>query len=213
MIVKVCGMSERENVLQLLQEAAPDLMGLIFYEKSPRFVERTPVESAFFKNLPIQRVGVFVNAELKYVLEKIENYGLAYVQLHGDESLEYMLQIRSSSPVRIIKVIRVGDKVDWLELKKLEEAVDIFLFDTQTEKFGGSGKQFDWSILERYPLNKDFFLSGGVNSESLGTIQALAIKNPRLIGVDINSKFEIEPGIKDSNRIKAFIEQCKSSLI
>ena len=213
MIVKVCGMYEEENVLQLIQQASPDLMGMIFYEKSPRFVEQDRVEPRFFKNLGVQKVGVFVNASLAYVLQKVEDYSLAYVQLHGDEDLDYVRRLRSSSPAKIIKVVRVGDEVDWHALREVEEAVDLFLFDTQTEKFGGSGKQFDWSILERYPFQKDFLLSGGVNSGSLGTIQALAIKQPHLIGVDINSKFENESGKKDINKVKSFVEQCRGSLV
>lgn len=213
MIVKVCGMYEEENVLQLIQQVSPDLMGMIFYEKSPRFVEQNNIDVSFFKSLPIGKVGVFVNASLAYVLQKVEAYGLAYVQLHGDEDLEYTRRLRSASSVKIIKVVRVGDEVDWHALRELEAVVDLFLFDTQTEKFGGSGKQFDWSILERYPFQKDFLLSGGVNSGSLGTIQALAIKQPRLIGVDINSKFENESGKKDINKVKAFVEQCRGSLV
>lgn len=213
MIVKVCGMYEEENVLQLIQQVSPDLMGMIFYEKSPRFVEQNNIDVSFFKSLPIGKVGVFVNASLAYVLQKVEAYGLAYVQLHGDEDLEYTRRLRSASSVKIIKVVRVGDEVDWHALRELEAVVDLFLFDTQTEKFGGSGKQFDWSILERYPFQKDFLLSGGVNSGSLGTIQALAIKQPHLIGVDINSKFENESGKKDINKVKAFVEQCRGSLV
>jgi phosphoribosylanthranilate isomerase len=213
MIVKVCGMHQEDNVLQLIQHASPDLMGMIFYEKSPRFVEQDRVESAFFKNLAVQKVGVFVNADLEFVIQKVEDYGLDYVQLHGDEDLDYIMRLRLSSPIKIIKVVRVGDEVDWDALRGLEAVVDLFLFDTQTEKFGGSGKQFDWSILERYPFQKDFLLSGGVNNESLGTIQALAIKQPHLIGVDINSKFENENGLKDINKIKAFVEQCRGSLV
>lgn len=213
MIVKVCGMHETENVLQLIQQASPDLMGMIFYDKSPRFVEQKGRDAGFFKELPVEKVGVFVNSDLEYVIEKVEAYGLAYVQLHGDEDVAYMESLRSLSPVKIIKVVRVGDEVDWQELKALEAPVDIFLFDTQTEQFGGSGKQFNWSILDRYPLDRDFILSGGVNAESLGTIQALAVKIPRLIGVDINSKFEREPGIKDVDRVASFIKQCRGSLI
>lgn len=214
MIIKVCGMHQEENVLQLIQQASPDLMGVIFYEKSPRFVEQNQISPGFFRNLPIQKVGVFVNSPLEYVHQKVNDYGLAYVQLHGDEDLEYMQTLRSLSSVKIIKVVRVGDdEVDWQELKKLESPVDIFLFDTQTEKFGGSGKQFNWSVLERYPLNRDFILSGGVNGDSLGTIQALAVKIPWLIGVDINSKFERAPGIKDIDRITTFIQQCRGSLV
>lgn len=212
MMVKVCGMSHKENILQLVQKASPDMMGMIFYEKSPRFVSREAVDLSFFRALDIPKVGVFVNAELEDILQKIEGFALDYVQLHGDEPLEFLLQLKAASPVKIIKVIRVGDRVDWKEMKEMEHAVDLFLFDTQTEKFGGSGKQFDWSVLERYPLNRNFILSGGVNSESLGTIQALAVKVPRLIGLDINSKFEIEPGVKDIDKIRDFLERNRGSI-
>ena len=213
MIIKVCGMHQEENVLQLIQLASPDLMGMIFYDKSPRFVEQKGLNPGFFKDLSTKKVGVFVNADIEYVVQKAEDYGLAYVQLHGDEDLDYVTRLRGISPAQIIKVVRVGDDVNWGALSGLETLVDLFLFDTQTEKFGGSGKQFDWSILERYPFQTDFLLSGGVNSESLGTIQALAIKQPHLIGVDINSKFENESGLKDISRIKTFVEQCRSSLV
>lgn len=212
MIVKVCGMYRQENVLHLIQQAAPDLMGMIFYEKSPRFVEQEGANSSFFKALPIRKVGVFVNADLPYILQKIEQYGLEFVQLHGDENLQFITDLRAASPIKIIKVVRVGDTVDWQELKEFESSVDMFLFDTQTEKFGGSGKQFNWSILDRYPLSRDFILSGGVNSDSLGTIQVLAVKMPRLVGVDINSKFESQPGIKDIEKIKSFVQDCRGSL-
>lgn len=212
MLVKVCGMSHKENITELLQQAAPDLMGLIFYNKSPRFVGRKKVDLSFFRTLDVPKVGVFVNAELENILQNIEDFGLEYVQLHGDEPLEFLLQLKSASPVKIIKVIRVGDRVDWPKMKEMEDAVDLFLFDTQTEKFGGSGKQFDWSVLERYPLNKNFILSGGVNSDSLGTIQALAVKVPRLIGLDINSKFEIEAGVKNIDKIRDFIQRNKRSI-
>lgn len=212
MIVKVCGMYRQENVLHLIQQAAPDLMGMIFYEKSPRFVEQEGANPSFFKALPIRKVGVFVNADLPYILQKIEQYGLEFVQLHGDENLQFITDLRAASPIKIIKVVRVGDTVDWQELKEFESSVDMFLFDTQTEKFGGSGKQFNWSILDRYPLSRDFILSGGVNSDSLGTIQVLAVKMPRLVGVDINSKFESQPGIKDIEKIKSFVQDCRGSL-
>src|SRR5690606_12653915 len=120
----------------------PDLMGMIFYEKSPRFVEQSRRDAGFFRNLSIHRVGVFVNASLEYVLQKVEEYALAYVQLHGDEDLKYTRRLRSASSVKVIKVVRVGDDVDWHALREWEEVVDLFLFDTQAEKFGGSGKQF-----------------------------------------------------------------------
>ena len=212
MIIKVCGMSDKENVLQLIADSSPDLMGLIFYEKSPRYVERHGVEAGFYRNLEIPKVGVFVDAPLETVLEKIQDYSLSYVQLHGDESIEYTFNLRASSPVKIIKVCRVGTEVDWDEIKPFSEVVDMFLFDTQTSKFGGSGIQFDWSIMEQYPFEKNFLLSGGVNEGSVGTIHALSAMVPRLWGVDINSRFEFEPGIKDIKRVGKFKKELKNAV-
>lgn len=213
MIVKVCGMREEGNILELIRDASPDLMGMIFYDQSPRFVIREGMDMNFYKTLEVQKVGVFVNSTLEYILQQINDFALDYVQLHGDETLDFVRVLMSSSPVRIIKVVRVGDSVDWQELAKWEELVDLFLFDTQTEKFGGSGTQFDWSVLERYPLNTNFLLSGGVNSGSWNTVQAMTVKCPQLIGLDINSKFEREPGIKDVDKIKSFIKECRGSVI
>ena len=212
MIVKVCGMSDKENILQLVADSSPDLMGLIFYEKSPRYVERHGVDAEFYQNLEIPKVGVFVDAALETILEKIRDYSLSYVQLHGDESVEYILRLKASSPVKIIKVCRVGTEVNWDEVRPFSDVVDMFLFDTQTSKFGGSGVQFDWSIMEQYPFENDFLLSGGVNKKSVGMIHALSAMVPRLSGVDINSRFEFEPGIKDIKRVGKFKKEIKNAV-
>ena len=212
MIIKVCGMSDKENILELIADASPDLMGLIFYEKSPRYVEKDGADAGFYRNLEIPKVGVFVDAALETVLEKIRDYSLLYVQLHGNESLEYIHSLKASSPVKIIKVCRVGTVVNWEEIKPFSDVVDMFLFDTQTSKFGGSGIQFDWSIMEQYPFKKDFLLSGGVNEGSVGMIHALSAMVPRLSGVDINSRFESEPGIKDIKRVGKFKKEIKNAV-
>lgn len=212
MIIKVCGMRDQENILQLVEKVSPDLMGMIFYDQSPRFIGNDKPDSEFFKSLPVQRVGVFVNSNQKNILQKINDYALDYVQLHGDESLEFISGLKSASPVKIIKACRVGKNIDWQELEPFDELVDLFLFDTQTEKYGGSGKQFDWAVLESYPLQKGFLLSGGVDAENMDTIHAMAIKLPRLRGVDINSKFEIQPGLKDLEKVTKFIRRCRGSV-
>jgi phosphoribosylanthranilate isomerase len=210
MIIKVCGMREQENILQLIESTSPDLMGMIFYGQSSRFVENEQVDFAFYKQLQQTKVGVFVNADLDYVLQKINGFNLDYVQLHGDETVGFIRDIKTVSPIKIIKVFRVGEAIDWEELQAFEAVVDLFLFDTQTQKFGGSGKQFDWSILEKYPFQKEFLLSGGVDEGSIETLQALAVKIPQLLGVDINSKFEIQPGLKDIEKVRSFVKKMRN---
>ncbi|HLW19237.1 MAG TPA: phosphoribosylanthranilate isomerase [Cyclobacteriaceae bacterium] len=209
MIIKVCGMRDTDNILELIEKASPDLMGMIFYAGSPRFVEKEKIDYGFYKALPIKKVGIFVNADLEYILQKIDDFALDVVQLHGDESVEFITQLKSVSSIKIIKVIRLDKLVDWQEVKVFEELVDLFLFDTKTEKFGGSGIKFDWSVLESYPLRKGFLLSGGVDEKSCDTIQALAIKIPQLVGVDINSKFELQAGVKEIEKVRKFVEEVR----
>ncbi len=209
MQVKVCGMREPENIQKLVQEVGPDLMGMIFYTKSSRYAGGK--EGKEYAAVPIAKVGVFVNAGLQDVLQKVEDYGLSYVQLHGDEDLEFVKTLYKKSPAKIIKVFRVDDKVNWKTLEQFEPFIDYFLFDTQTKMYGGSGKKFDWALLEKYPLKKKFLLSGGIDEGSSPQIQALAAKVPQLAGVDINSKFEIAPGLKDIEKIRQFVEALREN--
>lgn len=205
-------MREQENILQLMESTSPDLMGLIFYGESSRFVEKEKVDLDFYKRLQISKVGIFVNSDLDYLLKKINDFGLDYVQLHGDETVEFINNLKAVSPIKVIKVLRVGTAIDWEEFQPFDEVVDLFLFDTQTQKFGGSGKQFDWSVLEKYPFQKGFLLSGGVDEESIETLHALAVKIPQLLGVDINSKFEIQPGLKDIVKVQGFVKKMRNKV-
>ncbi len=212
MIIKVCGMKNKENILQLVEKASPDLMGMIFYDRSARFVENTNPDCEFFKTLPVQKVGVFVNSDQANIVQKINDYALDYVQLHGDESAAFIRELKSHTSAKIIKVCRVGKKVDWQELAPFDHLVDLFLFDTETDKYGGSGKRFDWAVLESYPLKSGFLLSGGIDAENLDTVHAMAIKLPLLRGVDINSKFEVSPGLKDLEKVTRFVQRCRGSV-
>jgi len=209
MIIKVCGMREADNVRKLTEGEAPDLMGLIFYEKSPRYVDRNSADLNFFRGLKTPKVGVFVDAEIENILQNINDFGLDYVQLHGSESVAFIQKLKKLSRVRIIKVVKVGAEIDWEELRPFEPLVDLFLFDTQTTKFGGSGVQFDWTVLESYPLQKGFLLSGGVDEGSVEAIEALASKVPLLLGVDINSRFETSPGVKDTAKVQRFLKMVR----
>lgn len=212
-MLKVCGMREKENINQLVEIVAPDLMGMIFYPPSPRAVSSGIADLDFYKSLKIPKVGVFVDSDPDYIHQIINDYALDFVQLHGHESVEYIRTLKNAAPVKVIKVIGVDNKVDWQEFEPYESWVDLFLFDTKTEGFGGSGIKFNWSVLDSYPFQKKFLLSGGVDEESLETISALSYKVPQLAGVDINSRFESQPGVKDIEKISNFVKEMRNKIV
>ena len=204
MEIKVCGMRELENAHQLVEEIRPDWMGLIFYSKSPRFVSD---ESGFaLSNLPISKVGVFVNESETEILRKVESFDLKAIQLHGQESVEFVEALSKKTTSEIWKVIAVNGEIDWESLRGYLPFVSKFLFDTASSKHGGTGQKFDWSILETYPFDKGFLLSGGLDEDSWKEILAFKAKNPLMQGVDLNSKFEDYPGLKNIEKLKNFIQ-------
>ncbi|MDP2043234.1 MAG: phosphoribosylanthranilate isomerase [Algoriphagus sp.] len=202
MEVKVCGMSEPENIRNLISEVKPDWMGLIFYSKSPRFVSDDLAVQ--ISELEINKVGVFVNSDLENILEKVADFGLKAIQLHGNESPEFVQNLAEKSDCEIWKVISVKDEIEWESLKSYLPFVSKFLFDTATAVHGGSGKRFDWKVLETYPFNKGFLLSGGLDEESANEVLALRQQIPQLQGVDLNSQFEDAPGIKNIEKLRRF---------
>lgn len=200
MIIKVCGMRHPENISRLSQLAI-DWMGFIFYEKSPRYIgiEKIKTESDSLK-----RVGVFVNAPYEQLLEKAAIYQLDFLQLHGNETPELCQALRKQG-FSVIKAFSVSSETDLEKTKEYENCTDFFLFDTKCAGYGGSGRQFDWSILSSYQGKTPFLLSGGIHPES-----AEAIKNfthPQFTGIDLNSGFEIEPGLKDVGQLEVFLEK------
>lgn len=208
MNIKVCGITEMKQ-LQQLDGLDIDFAGLIFYKESPRYIgdkiSKTELKKA---DLDIKKVGVFVNPEMIDVLDAIDDYGLEVVQLHGDESPEMCEDL--SSEVEVIKAFRVTDGVDIDELVAPYDAVcDYYLFDTGglKESFGGTGKQFDWTILTKAKIEKPFFLSGGIGVDD--AIRIKAFKHPDYFGVDINSRFEKEPGVKDMGLVLQFKQGLK----
>lgn len=202
MEIKVCGMRERENCYQLVQEVNPDWMGLIFYSKSPRLV---PFESAdWLIDLPLKKVGVFVGEDLSEIRRKTTLFGLSALQLHGGESVEEVKQLKEDTELEIWKVFGVGENLDWKVMEEFIPHVDRFLFDTATAGKGGSGKTFDWKLLKGYPFEKGFFLSGGLRLEHAAEILELSEDIPQLLGVDVNSGFEIAPGLKNIPDLKEF---------
>jgi phosphoribosylanthranilate isomerase len=202
MEIKVCGMRERDNCNQLVQEVNPDWMGLIFYPKSSRLV---PAESAaWLIDLPLKKVGVFVGEVQSEIRRKIALFGLSALQLHGGESVEEVKQLKEDTELEIWKVFGVGEILDWKMMEEFVPHVDRFLFDTATASKGGSGKTFDWGLLKGYPFEKGFFLSGGLRLEHAAEILELSKDIPQLLGVDVNSGFEVAPGLKHIPDLKEF---------
>ena len=199
--LKVCGLTKLDQIQELIS-LNTDFLGFIFYEKSPRFVlnHLSLVEISEINHQG--KVGVFVNETIEKIAEISEKAKLNFIQLHGDEDEEFILSLsqRLSKDVKIIKVFRVGTQNLKLETWNLEQ-IDYFLFDTDSKAFGGTGKTFDWQILNEIEISKPYFLSGGI---SLENIHQLSTINQQPIVLDINSKFETEPGIKNLEKIKIF---------
>ena len=200
MNIKVCGITEMKQ-LQQLDGLDIEFAGLIFYPESPRYVgDKLSGKDVKKADFDLRKVGVFVNPELIDVLDAIDEYGLDVVQLHGDESPEMCDDL--STEVEVIKAFRITGNEDIDELVAPYDAVcDYYLFDTGglKESFGGTGQQFDWNILSKAKIEKPFFLSGGIGVEDLTRVKAF--KHPDLFGVDVNSRFESAPGIKDMSKI------------
>ena len=205
MIIKVCGMRDADNIRQLDELKIADWMGFIFFEKSKRHVSEVP------QYLPknSKRVGVFVNYSIEEIAEKVRDFGFNLVQLHGNETPEYCheLKKRLGSEVKIIKMFQISSSKDLEPTSKYEAWVDYFLFETKCESYGGSGKKFDWDILDHYPCFTPFILTGGIGPDDVDKIKTF--HNPLFAGIDLNSKFEISPAFKDIDLLKNFIKQLR----
>ncbi len=199
MKIKICGL--RDNFLEVAA-LKPDFLGLIFYEKSPRFVPQNVDNQLKQKTFGSQKVGVFVNESEEKILKIIKEFNLDFVQLHGNETPDFCEKIREKIPV--IKAFGVSSKEDLYAAQKYYQSVDYLLFDTKTSGFGGSGRKFDWSILNEEEIQKPFLLSGGIDLDVLDEIKTLKIKN--LVGVDLNSRFEILPTLKDIEKLQKAIK-------
>jgi phosphoribosylanthranilate isomerase len=201
MKLKVCGMKDPVNIRQL-SELKPDWMGLIFYSESPRFPAL--LNPSDIEGIDTPRVGVFVNEELDKMLDTVDLWQLDYVQLHGDETLDYINQAKSSG-VKVIKAIRVKDQLP-PDIDQYRDKVDMLLFDTKKKAtYGGTGERFDWEILNSYHLEVPYLISGGIEIGDIEKIKSMSLRH--CVGVDINSKVEIRPGIKDIRKIKELKER------
>ncbi len=203
MIVKVCGMREPDNI-RALEQLDVDWMGFIFYPKSPRFVETLP----HYMPQTTKRIGVFVDNTTADVVEKVREYGLHGVQLHGNMSADYCLRLRDElrtldREVLLIKVFSIATAADLQQTEAYDGLCDYYLFDTRCPELGGSGRSFPWEILHDYRGETPFLLSGGI---SAGHVDQLAhFSHPGWAGIDLNSRFEVRPGYKDIASIDTFI--------
>lgn len=190
-----------DNILEV-GELLPDYMGFIFWEKSARYFNGQIPE--LIKT--IKKTGVFVNESVEKIVEKINKHDLQAVQLHGKESVEFCQDLKSKidDKTEIIKVFSADENFDFEIIKPFESVSDYFLFDTKGKLPGGNGTTFDWTILKKYKSEKPFFLSGGIGINELKAIEEISKSNLPIYGVDVNSKFEIEPGLKNKNLFSNF---------
>lgn len=201
MIIKVCGMREPENI-RAAEQTGADWMGFICYPRSPRFVSRRP------DYLPrhTRRIGVFVNACYEEIIRRADELGLQGIQLHGAESPELCRRIRTSG-LSVVKAFAINRADGLARTEAYTGCCDYFLFDTPCSGYGGSGRSFDWQLLDSYRGNVPFLLSGGITPASLPAL--LSFRHPRWAGVDLNSGFETAPAVKDCTTLHTFIHQLK----
>ena len=211
LLLKVCGLRDSENITRVLA-LDPDFIGFIFYPPSKRFAGETVLN-----NLPVNsdssqagRVGVFVNAEIDEVLFRVRSWSLNAVQLHGTEDPRYCEDLKAVLPdvkIIIIKSFGVEPGFDFGLCRAYEDFCDFFLFDTKCSTHGGSGRTFDWNLLEAYKGKIPAFLSGGIGPENIASAREVLIKHPEIIGVDINSGVELRPGFKSVEAISKVISE------
>jgi phosphoribosylanthranilate isomerase len=208
--IKVCGMTLPEQV-NALDEMGVDIAGFIFYDKSPRFM-RNKISAEKMRKIGgrIAKVGVFVNEDYEKLMKTVEEYRLDMVQLHGDESERFCEKV--ANYVTTIKAFRLSenDPIEWM-IRPFHEGSDMYMFDTLGSGYGGTGKKFNWSLLNGVKINKLFFLSGGIepgDEKKLMEFMALEAAK-KLFAIDINSRFEVTAGVKDIAKIKSFVQNLK----
>ena len=208
--LKVCGLTKLDQIQELI-DLKVDFLGFIFYNKSPRFVLNHLSLEQISTIKHSGKVGVFVNENVKKVIEISEKAKLNFIQLHGDENEDFVLNLRKKihPEIKIIKVIRIGNQT----AEELQKTINqqpltnnYLLFDTDSQAFGGTGKTFDWNILNEIEIPIPYFLSGGISLENIHQLKSI---NHQPFALDINSKFEFEPGNKDLEKIKKIINLDK----
>lgn len=211
MKIKVCGITEAQQ-LKALDDLQVDYAGMIFFKRSARYaLNKLRHEEVRKLHLTVNKVGVFVNADEEEIMKQVELFGLDLVQLHGDETPAFCKIISNS--ISVIKAFRITmyneQNIDWM-VKPYEEFCDYYLFDTNRPgAYGGTGESFNWNILNNNKINKQFFLSGGISLDDVEKIKCF--EHPFFYAVDVNSRFEREPGIKDLGNVKSFVEQLRNT--
>lgn len=203
-LIKVCGMRHADNIRQV-EALGPDWIGLIFWPRSSRYVDRRP------DYLPTRarRVGVFVDQPADEIVRIARDYRLDAIQLHGHETPADLCCLRTAlgTAPALIKAFSISTAADLERTGDYDGAADYLLFDTKTPLAGGSGRQFDWRVLDAYHGTTPFLLSGGIGPDDTGRLAAF--HHPRCIGIDLNSRFELEPGLKDVEKLKTFIKKIR----
>jgi len=210
MKIKVCGLRDEKNIRLLLEAVLPDYLGFIFYEPSPRYAGQI-LDVSFLQRIKgsFKKTGVFVDASPSTTESISSKYELDALQLHGRESAEFCASMRSLG-VEIIKTFHLSESFDFHTLEDYAPVCDYFLFDTRGKHPGGNGVQFNWELLGKYQMCVPFFLSGGIDRQDAELIAQ--IRHPGLRGVDVNSRFEHKPGLKDVSKIKRFTNQLNKYL-
>lgn len=208
MKIKICGLRDPENIREVAA-LNPDYMGFIFYPNSPRFAGK--LDARILQALPksIIKTGVFVNENLENILTYIHKYKLDAVQLHGAENRKLCAEIKEEAKTLVIKAFSIMAPYNLKVTKNYEDVADLFLFDTKTDLYGGSGQKFNWNILHEYHGEKEFLLSGGISLDDVKAIRK--IEHPKMVGVDLNSKFELKPGMKNVGLLKQFMDELKKT--
>jgi phosphoribosylanthranilate isomerase len=208
LMIKICGMREPANVIEVVN-LNPDYIGFIFYQDSPRYAAKI-LDPEIFTRLPggIRKVGVFVNSDIDVINSAIRKYSLDLVQLHGSESPDTCRRL-SEAGISVIKSFNIKENTEFNLCAEYINCTNFFLFDASTSKYGGSGYKFDWKILDKYELNHPFFLSGGISPEDAYYI--LEISNVAFYGIDLNSRFELNPGLKDTKILKKFMHNIRNN--
>lgn len=200
MIIKTCGMRDADNI-RAVSELGIDWMGFIFWAPSSRYVSEKPT----FLPTRQKRVGVFVDARIEEVKSKVDEYALDLIQLHGKESPAICERLKANSRQQLIKAFNIATQEDLEQTIPYEGLVDYFLFDTKAKMVGGNGTQFDWSVLSAYQGNTPFLLSGGIGPDDAEKVRNF--HHPQLAGIDLNSRFELSPALKDIEKLKQFITE------
>lgn len=234
MIIKVCGLRDARNI-QEVAALGVDMLGFIFWPQSPRYVQMVSSQAGIIPDYSRerlheaswgtgsvaptavhrpQRVGVFVDDMPQNIITRVYNYHLDYVQLHGHESPVMVDNLRRTlipdiaPDIKVIKAVSVASAGDLRQTAAYEGLVDLFLFDTKCATVGGSGEQFDWSVLDAYEGTVPFLLSGGIGPGDAARVRAF--RHPRFAGIDLNSRFETAPGMKDVGLLQTFIKQVRN---